>query len=165
MKISKIYLDMDGVVVNLGKSINKIRPDLDPNIFHSDIDGIFESHPTIFHDAEPMEGAISSAMELFRHFDVYFLSTPAWNAPQSFTGKRIWLEKHFGGHAERRLILTHRKDLAIGDFLVDDTLRHGVDEFKGVHIHFGTKEFPNWKVTLPHLINLSTNPYPYASRS
>jgi 5'(3')-deoxyribonucleotidase len=94
-------------------------------------------------------------MELFNHYDVYFLSTPAWNAPMSFTGKRIWLETHFGKHAEKRLILTHRKDLAIGDYLVDDTLRHGVTEFQGIHIHFGTPEFPDWKVTLAHLINIS----------
>jgi 5'-nucleotidase len=49
------------------------------------------------------------------------------------------------------LILTHRKDLNIGDYLVDDRLRNGAGEFQGKLIHFGTDEFPNWEVTLKYL--------------
>lgn len=149
-----LHLDMDGVVANLNKAILKIRPDLDTSIFHSDIDDIFIANPNMFHDLEPMAGAIDAVMELFNHYDVYFLSTPVWGSPMSFAGKRIWLESHFGKFAEKRLILTHRKDLAIGDYLVDDSLRHGVEEFKGVHIHFGTKEFPDWKTTRKYLLEI-----------
>ena len=155
MKKKILYIDLDGTIANLGKAINKIRPDLDPTVYHPEIDDIFEAHPNIFHDLDPMGGAVDAVMELLKHFDVYFLSTPAWNSPTSFAGKRIWLETHFGIHAEKRLILTHRKDLAIGDYLVDDTKRHGVEEFSGEHIHFGTEEFPDWEVTLPYLISLT----------
>lgn len=149
-----LLLDMDGVVVDLGRSISAIRPDLDPKVFHSDIDELFEKNPHIFRDAEPIEGAVDSVLKLFGHYDTYFLSTPAWTVPESFSGKRIWIEKHFGHHAEKRLILSHRKDLAIGDFLVDDTTRHGVDNFGGVHIHFGTEEFPDWRATFDYLMKV-----------
>lgn len=68
-----------------------------------------------------------------------------WLVPESFTGKRLWVEEHFGELATKRLILTHRKDLAIGDYLIDDRKANGAGEFTGVHIHFGTEHFPNWR--------------------
>ena len=51
------------------------------------------------------------------------------------------------------MILTHNKNLSIGDFLVDDRLKNGVDKFKGEHIHFGTEKFPDWEVTLKYLLS------------
>ena len=86
------------------------------------------------------------------HYDVYFLSTPMWNVPNSFPGKRIWIDKHFGEAAEKRLILTHRKDLNMGEYLIDDRLRNGVDKFTGEHIHFGQKGFETWAEVLEYLI-------------
>jgi len=80
-----------------------------------------------------------------------------WNVPLSFTGKRIWIHNHFGDLAKERLILTHRKDLNRGAYIIDDTTRHGVSEFDGKHFHFGQEPFPNWKVLKPHLIQLATN--------
>jgi len=147
-----LFIDMDGVVCDLGKAINKLRPDLDPKVFHSDVDDLFKANPYMFHDLEPIEGAISAVIDLSQHFDLYFLSTPAWASPDSFSGKRIWLENHFGSHAERRLILTHRKDLVMGHYLVDDSERHGVKDFKGEHIHFGTEKFPDWKSVYDYLM-------------
>lgn len=85
--------------------------------------------------------------------DLFFLSAAMWDVPESYTDKRLWLEKYFGTSIRKLLIITHRKDLNRGDFLVDDRTRYGVDEFKGEHIHFGTDEFPNWMVTLEYLKN------------
>ena len=82
-------------------------------------------------------------MRLSALFDIYFLSSPMWHMPQSYSGKRIWVEKNLGEIAIRKLILTHRKDLNIGDYLVDDRLKNGAAEFKGEHIHFGTTQFPD----------------------
>ena len=164
MKKPVLYCDLDGVLCDLGKAINQLRPDLDPKVFHTDIDDLFKNNPHIFQNLEPIEGAIGAIIDLSSHFDIYFLSTPAWEVPESFSGKRIWLENHFGKHAEKRLILTHRKDLAIGDYLVDDNLRHGVSEFKGEHIHFGTEKFPNWGETHKYLISkVGRNMLPKAS--
>ena len=53
---------------------------------------------------------------------------------------------------QKRLILTHRKDLLIGDYLIDDRLKNGAGEFKGELIHFGTIKFPDWKTVLEYLL-------------
>lgn len=78
-----------------------------------------------------------------------------WYVPHSFIGKRIWIENHFGELGTKRLILTHRKDLNVGNYLIDDRTASGAGAFKGMHIHFETAEFPNWEVTLKYLEKVS----------
>lgn len=75
------------------------------------------------------------------------------NCPESFTGKKRWLNEHFGEFAKKRLILTHRKDLNLGEFLIDDRITNGVENFNGVHIHFGSSSFPNWKIVEQYFVN------------
>lgn len=150
-----LYCDMDQVVADFIGGIKKLAPHLDTTVYSKEIDLLCEKNPYIFHDLDPIEDAIESVTKLFDYYDIYFISVPMWNVPLSFTGKRIWIEKYFGAIAEKRLILTHRKDLNRGSFIVDDTTRHGVAEFQGVHFHFGQEQFPNWKVLLPHLIQLA----------
>jgi 5'(3')-deoxyribonucleotidase len=99
----------------------------------------------------PIKGAIEATKPLFKKFDVYFLSTPMWDIPESYSDKRLWLEKRYGVLAKKRLILTNRKDLAIGDFLIDDRLKNGSEKFKGKFIHFGTKSFPDWDSVVKYL--------------
>lgn len=161
MKTKKIlYLDMDGVLADFDKSINEYIERLELNVENFDgrdklVDYICENHPLFFQDLEPIDGAIESVKKLFEIYDVYFLSSPMWWVPESFTGKRIWIEKHFGELAVKKLILTHRKDLNIGHYLVDDRLKNGVLDFKGLHIHFGTEMFPDWKTTYHYLVNVA----------
>jgi 5'-nucleotidase len=157
-----LYLDMDGVIADFDKAIKSFNPDLhtscnfpDPEARSAAVDKICEENPNIFHSLPPVEGAIEATKELFELFEVYFLSTAMWNVPESFTGKRIWLEKHFGELAKKRLILTHRKDLVVGDYLVDDRLKNGADKFSGKHIHFGTTVYPDWSIVLPLLKHLA----------
>lgn len=148
-----LHIDMDGCICDFQKAINKIAPHIDTTTYSKEIDDLCVHHPYIFHNLEPIKGGVEAVKELFNHFDVYFLSSPMWHVPLSFIGKRLWLEQHFWRLAEKRLILTHRKDLVIGDFLVDDMIRNGVAEFKGEHIHFGSEKFPDWKTTLTYLKN------------
>ena len=56
-----------------------------------------------------------------------------------------------GDPAYKRLILTHNKQLNIGDYLIDDRTKNGAGEFTGEHIHFGTEKFPDWKSVLDYL--------------
>jgi 5'(3')-deoxyribonucleotidase len=66
--------------------------------------------------------------------------------------KRLWVEKHLGKNAYKRLILSHNKQLNIGDFLIDDRTANGAGQFTGEHIHFGTGKWKDWKSTLDYLI-------------
>ena len=52
----------------------------------------------------------------------------------------------------RKLILTHRKDLVKGDILIDDRPNNGAKDFEGEWIHFGSDTYPNWEITLKHLL-------------
>lgn len=146
-----LYLDMDGVIADFDLAIKQICPELETSEWSKKVDEIVENNLDIFYNLTPIEGAIDAVNKLFDLFEVYFLSTPMWSIPESFIGKRIWIEKQFGEKSKKRLILTHRKDLNIGDFLVDDRLKNGASEFTGEHIHFATDRFPNWSVTLKYL--------------
>lgn len=153
-----LYIDMDGVIADFAKAVNNIDPSLNllNNTINNEnevdrVDEICLANPNIFHDLEPMPDSIEYVKKLFELYEVYFLSTPMWIVPESFTGKRIWLETHFGSMAAKRLILTHRKDLNIGDYLVDDRKHNGAGEFTGMHIHFGTDRFPAWQNVYDYL--------------
>lgn len=159
-----LYLDMDGVVADFNREILHLCPNLNTSAEYPDfaarsakVDEICIIYPHIFLVLQPIPGAIKAVEELFDLYDVYFLSTPIWSLPESFTDKRKWLEAQFGDKVIKRLILTHRKDLAIGDYLVDDRLKHGAAEFRGIHIHFGTERFPDWDATLAYLKQVNQN--------
>lgn len=153
-------MDIDGVLADFEHSIGVHNPNVfRPDYYTEDerdeiITQICTTNNRIFKDLLPIPGAIDATHELMELYDVHFLSTPMWDVPHSFMDKRIWLEKHFGDKAKKRLILTHRKDLTIGDFLVDDRIVNGVENFTGVHIHFGSDLFPSWNIVLPYLKSL-----------
>jgi 5'-nucleotidase len=158
MKDKIIYVDLDGVVADFDKAIKSFCPELETSDNMKDylvradkVNKIAEANPNIFENLETIEGAIEAVNKLMDEYEVYFLSTPMWNVPESWMGKRIWIEKHFGKRAHKRLILTHRKDLAIGDILIDDRLRNGADKFEGEHIHFGKAPFENWSKVIKYL--------------
>lgn len=156
MKKKILYLDLDGVLADFKKGLlhAAMRHQHSPYRIteDKDVDELIKAEPDFFKNLPAIPGAVEAVKKLMEHFEVYFLSTPIWGIPDSFTGKRVWVEHQFGELATKRLILTHRKDLAIGRYLVDDRTAHGAGEFKGKHIHFGTAEFPNWEAVLKHLI-------------
>jgi 5'-nucleotidase len=142
-----LYIDMDGVIADFDSAIKALCPDID-NYTRIERPGrvrkICALNPGIFHGLEPIPDAIETVKELANTFDVFFLSTPMWGVPSSFEGKRVWIDKHFGELAERKLILTARKDLNLGDYLIDDRTANGAGNFKGELILFGSTGFENW---------------------
>ncbi len=61
------------------------------------------------------------------------------------------MKKHLEPAAHKRLIITHHKNLNKGDLLIDDRIKHGVDLFRGEHIHFGSAQFPDWTSVMAYL--------------
>ena len=79
-------------------------------------------------------------------FNSWLSETSKWS------DKIIWVQKYLGNAAHKRLILSHNKNLNLGDYLIDDRTKNGAAEFKGEHIHFGKEPFPNWQSVLSYLL-------------
>lgn len=141
-----LYIDMDNVLVDFTSAFPKIADDV--LIEH---DGRLDEVPGIFALMEPMAGAINAYAQLAEAFDTYILSTSPWENPSAWSDKLIWVKKHLGLPAYKRLILSHHKNLNSGHFLVDDRLKNGADKFQGEHLHFGTPKFPDWNAVLDYL--------------
>jgi 5'-nucleotidase len=139
---------MDGVLVDFNSAIEH----LDPNIIQ-EYQGRLEQVPGIFSLMSPMPDAIESYHELIQHFDTYILSTSPWENHSAANDKLEWVKKYLGESAYKRLILTHHKNLTIGDYLIDDRTDCGIDRFIGEHIHFGSDKFPDWQSILKYLLN------------
>ena len=118
----RIFIDMDGVISDFEKASNEYqrihgktnRPDKYVDYRNLDV----------------IEGAKSSVECLAYDFDVFIASTPPWTRPEVWGHKREWIEEHFP-YLKRKIILTHRKDLLIGDILIDDSRYRGQPDFQG----------------------------------
>jgi len=72
----------------------------------------------------------------------------------AWTAKRLWIEAHLP-EMKKRVFMTHRKDMLMGDYLIDDRTANGAGEFKGRHLHFGQAEFPDWTTVLAYFKELT----------
>jgi len=148
--MKKIFIVIDVVLADFGKKVNEINLD-DTISMH------FKKSPDeiegVFRDLEPLKNAVTSVIKLHKSgkYDLFIATTAPWNNPSSFSDKRIWIEEHFGEIFKKKMVITHRKDLLIGDYLIDDRRFNGASEFRGKWIHFGSKAFPNWSSVLNYL--------------
>lgn len=147
-----VFVDMDNVLVNFQSGIDRISEE-DKEKYGEDLDNV----PGIFSLMDPIEGAIQGYEWLSSNFDTYILSTAPWDNPSAWQDKLHWVKKHLPDVAYKRLILSHNKNLAKGDFLIDDRTANGAGEFAGKHIHFGKKgaNFDSWKEVLAYMKKLA----------
>ena len=154
-----VYIDMDGVIVDFGKAIDdwfEKHPHLVERYkdFPDHIQGLFRIAP-------PIKGAVEAIKKLHNSgkYELFIATSAPWGNPQSLTDKRFWLEDYFDNIFHKRLFTTHRKDLLMGDYLIDDRTKNGAGDFSGELLQFGTnwedgKEgaFPNWQSILDYLL-------------
>ena len=138
---------MDNVLVDFPSGIAKVPERLQIQ-YQSRVDEI----PGIFSLMKPIAGAVCSYKILSSKYDTYILSTAPWENASAWSDKNLWVRKYLGEIAYKRLILTHHKNLNFGDFLIDDRTANGASLFKGKHILFGSKEFPNWEAICNYLL-------------
>ena len=138
----RIFIDMDGVIANfekaaedmaLEKGVPKLsRPDLFVNYRNLDV----------------IDGAIEAVAKLNADHEVFIASTPPWTRPEVWGHKREWIGEHFP-YLKRKIILTHRKDLLIGDILIDDSRYRGQPDFQGEWYWFNKNwDNRNWNACL-----------------
>ena len=138
---------MDGVLVDFFSADSQLSNDVLEK-YADNKDNI----PGIFSLMQPIEGAIEAYEQLSQKYDTYILSSAPWDNPSAWSDKLVWVKKYLGEQAHNRLILSHNKNLNMGDYLIDDRLKKGVLEFEGEHIHFGTEKFPDWQSVLNYLL-------------
>ncbi len=143
-----LYIDMDNVLVDFQSGIDQ----LDKNTIES-YHGRLDEVPGIFNLMSPMPHAVESYEQLCEVYDVYILSTAPWNNPSAWSDKLIWVKKHLGPKAHKRLILSHHKNLNKGDFLIDDRKKNGADTFEGELIHFGSEPYKDWNTVTSYLLS------------
>lgn len=140
-----VYIDLDGVLCDFDKRHDELLL-RGMNKFQA------FNHEDAFKDLEPIPGAIEAWESLQERYDTYILSTAMWSNIYAWSDKRVWVQKYLGKSANKKLILSHNKGLLRGEYLIDDRIANGVADFEGVHIHFGSQKFPDWKTTLDYLL-------------
>ena len=154
-----LYIDMDGVLVDLGSAFDKFFK------LHPCLKERYKDNPDhiqgIFRNAPPLENAIEAVNKLYDSdkYDMYIATAAPWGNAQSATDKRFWIEDHFGTMFHKKMFITHRKDLLVGDYLIDDRTKNGAGDFKGEHLHFGWSwetetwnKFHSWDTILDYLL-------------
>lgn len=142
-----LYIDMDNVLVDFSTGIDQ----LDRKVLEQ-YENRLDEVPGIFALMQPMDKAIESFNRLAKEYDTYILSTSPWENSTAWSDKIDWVKLYLGESAYKRLILSHHKNLNIGDYLVDDRLKNGTDKFQGEHIHFGSVNFPRWDTVVEYLL-------------
>jgi 5'(3')-deoxyribonucleotidase len=138
---------MDGVLVDFQTGIDKLD-----EATKEQYKGKLDEVPGIFSLMEPIPGAAEVVRLLARNYDVFILTTSPWNNPTAASDKVEWVKKYLDDVFHKRVIITHRKDLLDGDYLIDDRGKNGTSEFKGEWIHFGSERFPDWESVLKYLL-------------
>lgn len=144
---------MDNVLVDFPSAFPHV-----PEHLLKEYEGRLDEVPGIFSLMAPIPDAIESFNALSSMFDTYVLSTSPWENPSAWSDKQLWIKKHLGTSAYKRLILSHHKNLNHGHFLVDDRTKNGADRFVGEHILFGSPEYPDWKAVVRYLRGKSIEP-------
>ena len=138
---------MDNVLVDFPSGIARISNDE-----QIEYEGRLDEVPGIFALMDPFKGALEAYKKLSNKYDTYILSTAPWKNSSGWSDKNEWVKKHLGDVAHKRLILSHHKNLNMGDYLIDDRTANGASLFKGEHIHFGSEDFPDWESVCKYLL-------------
>lgn len=147
-----LFFDLDGVLADFDKQAIIEANKLTITVEEFLRGGHYRNVKDFYMNLEPTDGAIELIEKLKDHFEIIFLSAPSWGNENSFTDKRIWIEKYFGKWSKKRLELSFRKGAQIGHFLVDDRLKYEVADFIGEHLHYGTEKFKDLDAVYQHLM-------------
>ena len=138
----RIFIDMDGVISDFEKAAKNLALEKEP---------LKLSRPDLFVNYRTLsviDGAIEAVAKLNADHEVFIASTPPWTRPEVWGHKREWIGEYFP-YLKRKIILTHRKDLLIGDILIDDSRFRGQPDFQGEWYWFNKNwNNKNWEACM-----------------
>ncbi len=142
----RVFVDMDNVLVDFESGLVQVSEEV-----KKEYEGRLDEIPGLFGLMKPMTGAIEAMHELQKHYDLFILSTAPWKNPSAWSDKVKWVTEYLDDVFHKRMVITHRKDLCQGDYLIDDRGKNGTSEFAGEWIEFGSEKFPDWNSILVYL--------------
>ena len=142
----RVFVDMDNVLVDFPSGLAEVSDEL-----KKEYEGRPDEIPGLFSKMAPMPGAIEAIHKLKEKYDLFILSTAPWNNSSAWSDKLLWVKRYLPEVFYKRIIITHRKDLCVGDYLIDDRGKNGTSEFCGEWIQFGSERFPDWSSILNYL--------------
>ena len=142
----RVFVDMDNVLADFESGLAQVSADV-----KKEYEGRLDEIPGLFGLMKPMPGAIEAMHELQKHYDLFILSTAPWKNPSAWSDKVTWVTKYLDDVFHKRMVITHRKDLCQGDYLIDDRGKNGTSDFSGEWIEFGSEKFPDWNSVLTYL--------------
>ena len=146
-----LYIDLDGVVADFETLAVEKAKEL--NITKEDFTyGKLYRKKDFYLNLPLMLGAKEALEKLDEKYYIVFLSAPSWGGIDSFSEKRIWIERHFGNKYEKRMDLTFHKGHYMGHYLIDDRAKYGASDFIGEHLMFGDENYPDWDSILKYLL-------------
>jgi len=124
------------------------------------------SQPGFFRSLKPMPGALEFWNKWEEKMDLWFLTRPSIPNRHCYTEKADWIFKYLGNKGLEKLIISHRKDLLIGDILIDDSGNAGQETFNGTWLRFGKEPYATWedvdKFIEENSIKLKVSPLHYS---
>lgn len=111
------------------------------------------SMPGMFRSLPPMKGALAFWEEFYPQCELWFLTRPSIPNRHCYTEKADWIYRYLGEKGSNRLILSPKKDLLIGDILIDDAENCGQQTFQGEWWRFGRDEHATWEMVSEKLRN------------
>ena len=142
----RVFVDMDNVLVDFESGLARVSDET-----KKEYEGRLDEIPGVFGLMKPMPGAVDAMHELQKQYDLFILSTAPWKNPSAWSDKVMWVTRYLDDVFHKRMVITHRKDLCLGDYLIDDRGKNGASEFAGEWIEFGSEKFPDWKSVLVYL--------------
>ena len=106
-------------------------------------------------EAIAVNSSVKGFHKLAGDYDAYIVADPSPNEPEAWRDTVMWVGKHLGVSAWGRLVAGGRKDLLMGDYLIDaHPEKSGVKDFLGTVLPFSSGPFKTWEDVLSYFDRL-----------
>lgn len=155
MKKYTIDFDMDHVLADFQKSYDEnwnelqIYPQAEARFF-DDLDQLYSNNiPNTYFVKKLIEDGHT----------IRIVTAPSIKNVNCWTGKAVWIRRHFDEELLKSLIITYDKTITShsADILVDDSTIHGQASYGEGHILYGSKEYSTMDIVYYKINNWSIN--------